>query len=71
MNAAEQLADKHEIIAVTTPRSPDTSKRTRHPISVQFWGEQGTRRVFSFRARPRFFPETLLPFWTWLLAIRL
>ena len=37
-----------------------TSKRTRYPNSFQFWGEQGTRRVFSFRARPRFLsPQTL------------
>src|SRR5438034_5940834 len=44
---------RHEIIIVTAPRLPDTSKRTRYPNSLQFLGGTGTRRVFSFRARPR------------------
>ncbi len=52
---------RHEIIAVTAPRSPDTSKRTRHPNSLQFWGEQGTRRVFLFGRVPAFFPVRRFP----------
>ena len=33
----------------------DRSKRTRYPNSIQFWGEQGTRRVFLFGRVPDFF----------------
>ena len=59
--------------AVSEPSGADTSKRIRYPNSFQFWGEQGTRRVFSFRARPRFLSrQRPLPFWDrWQLAIRL
>jgi hypothetical protein len=62
---------RHEIIAVTAPRSPDTSKRTRYPNSLQFWGNRGRVAFFLFGRVPAFFPlRRFFPFARWQLAIR-